>query len=573
MTHLPTLALFVSSAAANSGGRTGHTTSGCGGCHGSTADGTTTVTISAPSSEVGIGESIVLTIRVGTASSSRTHAGFNVGATAGTFTAGSGSTASSGELTQSAPLAMSGGVATWTVTWTAPSTAGPVTLRGVGNAVNDNGRAGGDGWALADDLVLDVVCQDEDGDGDTTCDGDCDDQDDTVGPSQDETCNGIDDDCDGGVDEDAADATLWYADADGDGYGAPGTGLLACTQPSGTVTDDTDCDDSDALTSPAGAEVCGGGDEDCDGLEDDADGSVTGTTDWFADDDGDGFGGALVVAACAGPSGTVPDPGDCDDADPLTFPGAPEACSESIDRNCDGATGSRDGDGDGFAACEDCDDTDAARNPGASEMCNGLDDDCDGEVDGSTAADATDWFADDDGDGYGDPSAVTRACEAPTGHVDNEADCDDGDERAFPGADEVPYDGVDQNCDGADLCDVDRDGADAVECEGRDCDDADPTVNPLATEAWYDGIDQDCDGNDDDQDGDGFGRSDDCDDGDASRFPGDGTLDADCQPVRTASGESGGTGCGNAKAALLLVPIVTLGLRRRRRDTPTVRRH
>ena len=39
-----------------------------------------------------------------------------------------------------------------------------------------------------------------------------------------------------------------------------------------------------------------------------------------------------------------------------------------------------DADGDGADACTDCDDTDPLRFPGADERCNGLDDDCDGEA-------------------------------------------------------------------------------------------------------------------------------------------------------------------------------------------------
>ncbi len=55
---------------------------------------------------------------------------------------------------------------------------------------------------------------------------------------------------------------------------------------------------------------------------------------------------------------------------------------------------------------------------------------------------------------------------------------------------EVPYDGVDQDCDGRDLVDVDQDGSPSP----ADCDDADPARAPGATEVPGDGIDQDCDG-------------------------------------------------------------------------------
>ncbi|MFT5582607.1 MAG: putative outer membrane repeat protein [Cognaticolwellia sp.] len=70
-------------------------------------------------------------------------------------------------------------------------------------------------------------------------------------------------------------------------------------------------------------------------------------------------------------------------------------------------------------------------------------------------------------------------------------DCDDDDASIFPGAIETPYDGIDQDCNGADLRDVDGDGYNGDE---DDCDDEEESVFPGAVEVWYDGVDQDCDG-------------------------------------------------------------------------------
>ena len=61
-----------------------------------------------------------------------------------------------------------------------------------------------------------------------------------------ETCNALDDDCDGLVDEEASDVSLWYADADGDGWGDDPTATVACPWP-GAVARGGDCDDIDAL--------------------------------------------------------------------------------------------------------------------------------------------------------------------------------------------------------------------------------------------------------------------------------------------------------------------------------------
>ncbi len=105
------------------------------------------------------------------------------------------------------------------------------------------------------------------------------------------------------------------------------------------------------------------------------------------------------------------------------------------------------------------------------------------------------------------------------GHTEG-VDCNDADGQTYPGATEVWYDGVDQDCSGGSDFDQDGDGHDADDMGGLDCDDLDPAFSPDAVEVWYDGVDQNCDGGDDhDQDGDGdptpvVGGLD-CDDADA----------------------------------------------------------
>jgi hypothetical protein len=173
------------------------------------------------------------------------------------------------------------------------------------------------------------------------------------------------------------------------------------------------------------------------------------------DDDGDGY--------CASV--------DCDDADATAHPGATEVC-DGVDNNCVGGvdeglafvTYHSDSDGDGygdatmsFATCDgppmgyvgddtDCDDADATANPGATEICDGIDNDCQNGADDGLNFGT--YYADSDGDGYGDPTIPDSSCSgAPMGYVVDMTDCDDGDGSTFPGASEL-CDGMDNDCDG-----------------------------------------------------------------------------------------------------------------------------
>ncbi len=151
-----------------------------------------------------------------------------------------------------------------------------------------------------------------------------------------------------------------------------------------------------------------------------------------------------------------------------------------------------DWDADGWYGHEDCDNRDYAIHPGAEEICDGLDNDCDGDID-EGFEDSRPWYADADGDGYGDAMVRARHCDPPHGYVEDHSDCDDDDPTIHPGADDAWYDGVDSDCDGGDDLDADGDGHAWEGAGGDDCDDEDDEVFPGALD-WRDERDQDCDG-------------------------------------------------------------------------------
>jgi MYXO-CTERM domain-containing protein len=242
---------------------------------------------------------------------------------------------------------------------------------------------------------------------------------------------------------------------------------------------------------------------------------------------------------------------DCDDADPTVYPGAFDTVADGVDGDCDGLENCRvDADGDGHAdmsgvtttssaldcsdegaapigaPADDCDDSDPAVHPGATEaIADGRDQDCDGtelcymdaDGDGARSSDGATVISDDvECDGAGEAGGTASV------------DCDDTDGSVYPSAIETPADGIDSNCDGAELCFTDYDGDGyrpdeytevpgdllctgdgmvGASAPGGDCDDSDASINPDGDELPADGIDSDCDGLEQcyvDADGDGY---------------------------------------------------------------------
>lgn len=306
-------------------------------------------------------------------------------------------------------------------------------------------------------------------------------------------------DCDD-TDPDRFPGLSWFVDADGDGYGdatqpptascADVPGAVAVIDPLAAVFD---CDDTDATRTPA--------------------------TPWYADDDGDGFGSALVVGRGCNPP-PLPSSrvgGDCDDGD-----------ADALDH------GYVDADGDGWGGLPlpgcagvlsggDCDDTDADLYPGAE------------------------WYPDLDGDGFAaDGSFPAVSCTpVPDGiQVDPFTvrwDCADNDPAVHP--DTVWYVDADEDGIGGATslvqCEDVGPGNEVLVLSTGDCDDGD---DKITDQSWIDG------------DGDGYGnlpsatcsgvyRDGDCDDTDPARSPdtvwvrdldGDGWANPNLAPSSTA---------------------------------------
>ncbi len=232
----------------------------------------------------------------------------------------------------------------------------------------------------------------------------------------------------------------------------------------------------------------------------------------------------LIVETGIVDTETGRDTGDSSETGPET---GPDTASETGAETGETAP-IEDADGDLFTIAQgDCDDANPSLYPGAEEVCDGVDQDCDGDADDGVLGT---FYADVDGDGYGDPATGSALCE---GAVENDTDCDDTRADVNPGAVEA-CDGADNDCDDAIdeeglstwYTDADADGygdvtTGALDCapgagqvsDPSDCDDTDAAISPAATETC-DSADNDCDGATDegvttvwyiDYDADGYG--------------------------------------------------------------------
>jgi hypothetical protein len=338
--------------------------------------------------------------------------------------------------------------------------------------------ADGDGFADG------ACCNHE---GTDACGTDCSDTSPGVHPTAPEVCNGFDDDCDTATDEGVIVTTC--ADCDGDGHGVPaGTAttlcgrapmMTGCSIPMGYATTCNDCDETSTDVFGTHPELCDGIDNDCNGVIDD--GVVP--QSWYVDCDGDGFAaaGATAMTSCSRPS-------------------MPPSCSAPVGTCAPTLVPSWTLTAPAGSAI-DCDDVHTSVRPGAAEACDGFDTDCDGHFGTMPAEDA-------DGDGY--PAASCGPCGS---------DCLDMNPAAHPTATEIPGDGIDENCDGSELCytDVDLDGFGGVatvstadfmctmsghERTSSDCCDSDARAFP-GQELWFNmrngctSWDYDCSGVDD----------------------------------------------------------------------------
>ncbi|MEP5445748.1 DUF6443 domain-containing protein [Ekhidna sp.] len=265
----------------------------------------------------------------------------------------------------------------------------------------------------------------------------------------------------------------WYRDADNDNYGHASIHVWNCTRPSGYVANNLDCNDGNS--------------------------SITLARNWYIDSDGDGKGadasssfhqnlppgelGTIRIVDCSQPSGYVANNSDCND----------------LDGNVQGYEWAYDSDGDGFG---DPNNTYFGCDGGSSYVLNKTD--CN---DNSAVINPnTKWYKDADGDGYSDGTVVTQ-CNRPTNYflaselTQTSGDCNDDPQNSGSDINLAVKWYKDQDGDGY------SDGTTVTQCNrpnhyfkeseltqiSGDCADNDETRNPETI--WYEDDDKDSFGN------------------------------------------------------------------------------
>jgi hypothetical protein len=227
---------------------------------------------------------------------------------------------------------------------------------------------------------------------------DCNDSNASVNPGMPEICNSVDDDCDS-----QSDNTIYYADADNDGYGdANATGVSVCFALNEYVVNNEDCNDVVSGIHPGSIEVCNSIDDNCDTQIDE--GLVF--TNYYVDTDGDGYGTGNEIFACVQPTGTAYNNTDCDDANASVY-------------------------------------------PSATEICNGIDDNCTGGIDDGLQF--NNYYSDTDGDNYGSGTAQSFCTNPGVGFATQSGDCNNNNNLIKPGGVEICGNGIDEDCSGSDL--------------------------------------------------------------------------------------------------------------------------
>ncbi len=256
-------------------------------------------------------------------------------------------------------------------------------------------------WYLDDDndgygdgAVFQIGPVDADFDDYVTNAGDCNDEDDDVYPDRNEVCNGIDDDCDGTIDEDGCPCAMRTYDDHRYGFCQSSTWFSAAEE--GCVR--------------AGYDLASIGDADENAWMVDSADDISHQSRFFV-----GLSDRAQEGSWSWVSGEALSYTNWATDEPNNF--GNEDCGELTVSG--GSRGHWNDVGCGVWRAFVCE------SPG----------------------EPTAWFADVDGDGFGDVDSVVYANAAPEDHVSNAADCDDDAPARFPTAEET-CNGIDDDCDG-----------------------------------------------------------------------------------------------------------------------------